>query len=128
MRICNKKEFSSNKIGDHVLSLKFEPKQQKICILQQFSSNSHENSSMLSSINLEIIYISTKFEPKQKKICNLQQFSSNSHENSSMLGSINLEIYISLQNLSQNNRKFASCSNFLTILPRIYKELKCLAQ
>jgi hypothetical protein len=41
--------LGSNNIGDHVLSLKFEPNQQKICNLQQFSSNSHENSSMLGS-------------------------------------------------------------------------------
>jgi hypothetical protein len=41
--------LGSNNIGDHVLSLKFEPNQQKICNLQQFSGNSHENSSMLGS-------------------------------------------------------------------------------
>ena len=72
------------------LSLKFEPKQKKFCNLQQFSSNSHENSSMLGSNNIGDHVLSLKFEPKQKKICNLQQFSSNSHKNSSMLGSNNI--------------------------------------
>jgi hypothetical protein len=41
--------LGSNNIGDHVLSHKFKPNQQKICNLQQFSGNSHENSSMLGS-------------------------------------------------------------------------------
>ena len=45
----NSSMLGSNNIGDHVLSLKFEPNQQKICNLQQFSGNSHENSSMLGS-------------------------------------------------------------------------------
>jgi Fe-S-cluster formation regulator IscX/YfhJ len=73
--------LGSNNIGDHVLSLKFEPNQQKICNLQQFSSNSHENSSMLGSNNIGDHVLSLKFEPNQQKICNLTQFSDNSPEN-----------------------------------------------
>jgi hypothetical protein len=49
------------------ISTKFEPKQQKICISQQFSGNSPENLQelqMLSSIKLEITDISTNFEPQ----------------------------------------------------------------
>ena len=73
--------LGSNNIGDHVLSLKFEPNQQKICNLQQFSSNSHENSSMLGSNNIGNHVLSLKFEQKQQKICILTQFSDNSPEN-----------------------------------------------
>ncbi len=54
-----------NKFRDPVLSPKPEPKQQKICILQQFSDNSPENLQrikMLSSIKLEVTDISTNFE------------------------------------------------------------------
>jgi len=58
--------LGSNNIGDHVLSLKFEPNQQKICNLQQISDNSPENLqkkiNMLSSIKLEITDVSTNFE------------------------------------------------------------------
>jgi hypothetical protein len=67
--------------------MKFEPNGKKICKLWQFSSNSHENLSMLGSNNIGDHVLSLKFEPNQQKICNLQQFSGNSHENSSMLGS-----------------------------------------
>ena len=73
--------LGSNNIGDHVLSLKFEPNQQKICNLQQFSSNSHENSSMLGSNNIGDHVLSLKFEPNQQKICILTKFSDNSPEN-----------------------------------------------
>ncbi len=81
-----------NKFRDHVYLHKIWAKATEICISQQFSSNSHENLKMLSSINLEIMYISTKFEPKQQKICISQQFSSDSHENLWMLSPIKLEI------------------------------------
>ena len=63
----NSSMLGSNNIGDHVLSLKFEQKQQKICILTQFSDNSPENLQrikMLSSIKLEITDVSTNFEPQ----------------------------------------------------------------
>jgi hypothetical protein len=86
--------LGSNNIGDHVLSLKFEPKQKKICNLKQFSSNSHENSSMFGSNNIGDHVLSLKFEPNQKKICNLQQFSNNYPENLQrikMLSSIKLK-------------------------------------
>jgi hypothetical protein len=59
--------LGSNNIGDHVLSLKFEPNQQKICNLQQFSSNSHENSSMLGSNNIvDHVYLSNLSKNNRK--------------------------------------------------------------
>jgi hypothetical protein len=53
------REFTNtwlNKVRDLYISIKFESNKKKIK-LQQFSSNFHENSLMLGSINLEI-YIS----------------------------------------------------------------------
>ena len=76
----------------------------------------------VNTINEDILYITMYSMYNSRE--NLQLYST-SHENSSMLSSINLEIYISLQNLSQNKRKFATCSNFLAILTRIHQ---CLAQ
>ena len=76
--------LSSNNIGDHVLSLKFEPNQQKNCISQQFSSNSPENLQIIANAQLNKFrdpVLSPKSEPKQQKICILQQFSDNSPEN-----------------------------------------------
>ena len=71
----------------------------------QLYSTSHENSSMLGSINLEIYLSHQNLSQIRKKICKLMQFSNNSHENSSILDSIKLEIYLSHQNLSQNKKK-----------------------
>ena len=73
--------LGSNNIGDHVLSLKFEPNQQKICNLQQFSGNSHENSSMLGSNKIGDHVLSLILSKNNRKICNLQQISDNSPEN-----------------------------------------------
>ena len=77
--------LGSNNIGDHVLSLKFEPNQQKICILTQFSDNSPENLqkkiNMLSSIKLEITDVSTILSLKQQKSSSFHEFSADSHEN-----------------------------------------------
>jgi hypothetical protein len=59
--------LSSNNLEIKQISTNFEPKQQKICISQQFSDNSPENLQelqMLSSIKLEMTDISTNFEPQ----------------------------------------------------------------
>ncbi len=61
----------------------------------QLYGTSHENSSMLGSINLEIYLSHENLSQIKKKICKLTQFSNNSRKNSSMLDSINLEIYLS---------------------------------
>ena len=61
----------------------------------QHYSTSHENSSMLGSINLEIYLSHQNLSQIKKKICKLKQFSNNSRTNSSMLDSINLEINLS---------------------------------
>ncbi len=71
----------------------------------------------VNTINISIPYITMYSMYNSRE--NLQLYST-SHENSSMLSSINLEIYISLQNLSKNKRKFATCRNFLAILMRIH--------
>ena len=92
--------LGSNNIGDHVLSLKFEQKQQKICILTQFSDNSPENLQrikMLSSIKLEITDISTNFETQAAKSSSFHKYSADSHENFKiMLSSLNVEIPVYL--------------------------------
>ncbi len=91
----------------------------------QHYSTSHENSSMLGSINLEIYLSHQNLSQIKKKICKLKQFSNNSRENSSMLGSLNLENYISHQNLSQIKKKICKLKQLSN---NSHENLKCLTQ
>jgi len=87
--------LGSNNIGDHVLSLKFEPNQQKICNLQQFSSNSHENSSMLGSNKIGDHVLSLILSKNNRKFASWLNFLTilpRIYKKINMLSSIKLEI------------------------------------